>query len=166
VKQYLAISPYNKEHYFVAFRDRTIKYNFTGAPPEWMQQMQEVFYQWQAESVQRTQPLPQAFTPPHMAPYAQQPQQWNPPPVQLPAPHNGYSSPQMLPNSPMSGYSNTSPPPLSPNPPAVFAHYATAPQFAAVEMMGSVPEGPPVTGMLAVPMSKSTPSIHTSSDVR
>jgi hypothetical protein len=57
VYQYLAISPYNKEHYFVAFRDRSIQYNFTGAPPEWMRLMREVFDAWTAERTQPQQPL-------------------------------------------------------------------------------------------------------------
>ncbi|KAF2691570.1 hypothetical protein K458DRAFT_411301 [Lentithecium fluviatile CBS 122367] len=142
---YLAISPYNKHHYFVAFRDRTIKYNFTGAPPEWMQQMQEVFNQWQAEIAQQIQPRPQTFVPPNVASYAPHPQPWNPYPAQQqqPPPPTGYSSPQLLPNSPMSNYSSPSTPSMSPIPPAVFAHHAPAPQFAPVEMMGSMPQGPP-----------------------
>jgi hypothetical protein len=71
-RQYLAISPYNPEHYFVAFRDRTVKYNFAGAP-EWIPQLQEVFREWQNEIAQRQ--------------YQQFPQpQWNPQ-------TNGYLSP-------------------------------------------------------------------------
>jgi hypothetical protein len=50
-RQYLAISPYNPEHYFVAFRDRTVKYNFAGAP-EWIPQIEEVFREWQNEIAQ------------------------------------------------------------------------------------------------------------------
>ncbi|KAF2709803.1 hypothetical protein K504DRAFT_467744 [Pleomassaria siparia CBS 279.74] len=49
---YLAISPYNDQQYFVAFRDRTVKYNFTGAP-EWLPQMQDVFSEWQTEIQQK-----------------------------------------------------------------------------------------------------------------
>jgi hypothetical protein len=52
LRQYLAISPYNNQQYFVAFLDRTIKYNFTGAP-EWIPQMQEVLREWQSEIAQR-----------------------------------------------------------------------------------------------------------------
>ncbi|KAF2997383.1 hypothetical protein E8E13_004722 [Curvularia kusanoi] len=40
---YVAISPYNEQHYFVAFRDQSVKYNFIGAPPEWMTLMTEAF---------------------------------------------------------------------------------------------------------------------------
>ncbi|OAL05889.1 hypothetical protein IQ06DRAFT_210842 [Phaeosphaeriaceae sp. SRC1lsM3a] len=53
---YVAISPYHKEHYFVANRDRSIKYNFKGAPKEWMALMTEVFKAWAAEPMQK-QPL-------------------------------------------------------------------------------------------------------------
>jgi hypothetical protein len=45
----VALSPYNKEHYFIAFSDRSIKYNFKGAPAEWMRLMTEVFDVWAAE---------------------------------------------------------------------------------------------------------------------
>jgi len=156
-EQYLAISPYNKEHYFVAFRDRTIKYNFVGAPPEWMQQMQEVFSQWQAE-------IAQQLAPPGVTPYSPQPQpqQWHMVPAQ-PPPQSGYMSPQLLPNSPMSTYSGNSPHAMSPNlspamspnaPPAIFAHQTPITQFAPVEMMGSLPQGPLMGGMLASPASQ------------
>jgi hypothetical protein len=150
-EQYLAISPYNKEHYFVAFRDRTIKYNFIGAPAEWMQQMQEVFAQWQAEIAQQQLGV-SPFTPPIQ-------QQWATVPAQ--PPHTGYMSPHLLPNSPMSTYSNASPL-ASPNmqPAAVFKHQAGTPQVAPVEMMGSLPiemmgslpQGQPNGSMLAAPM--------------
>jgi hypothetical protein len=120
-----------------------------------MQQMQEVFYQWQAELAQQTYAVPQSFAP---VPYAPQPQQWSP--SQPPPPHSGYASPQLLPNSPMSGYTNT-PPPMSPQPQAVFAHYAPAPEIAAVEMMGSVPEGPPAVRMLEAPAAQ--PSVQKTS---
>ncbi|KAF2643403.1 hypothetical protein P280DRAFT_547554 [Massarina eburnea CBS 473.64] len=153
---YLALSPYNKEHYFVAFRDRTIKYNFTGAPPEWMQQMQEVFSMWQSELAQI-----QAYPHPPQ-PYAQLPnisynyplQQWNAdvaPPHQSPQP--GYMSPQ-TPNTPMSAYSysNMTSPPISPNPPSIYASHALQ-QTQAVEMMGDMPVQPPGS-MLAAPLAQ------------
>ncbi|KAF1913898.1 hypothetical protein BDU57DRAFT_558835 [Ampelomyces quisqualis] len=54
---YVAISPYRKEQYFVAFRDRSIKYNFKGAPKEWMSLMTQVFESWATEPLQK-QPLP------------------------------------------------------------------------------------------------------------
>ena len=130
----------------MAFRDRTIKYNFVGAPPEWMQAMQEVFSQWQAEIARQYAPPP-GVTPGYSP--QPQPQQWNSPPIpQQP----GYMSPQMLPNSPMSSHSSMSPPMASPNlQPAVFAHHASAPQFAPVEMMGDLPPGAPTGGMLVSP---------------
>ncbi|KAF1951776.1 hypothetical protein CC80DRAFT_495916 [Byssothecium circinans] len=150
---YLALSPYNQQRYFVAFRDRTIKYNFTGAPPEWMQQMQEVFSMWQAEITQR-QAHPHALP---RQPYAQPPsntilynapQQWNPNLVAPAHPSQpGYMSPQ-TPNTPLSTFSNMASPPMSPNPPSLYAHYAPQqPQPQAVEMMGDVPAG----ALLAAP---------------
>lgn len=143
----------------MAFRDRTIKYNFVGAPPEWMQQMHEVFAQWQAEIAQQAQMRRQSFAPPPpppgVAPYAPQPQQWN---VAQPPPQ-GYASPQLLPNSPVSNYSSSSPPPMplhgppsmALHQPGLYAYQPPAQQFAPVEMMGSLPSGPPARGMLAAP---------------
>ncbi|KAJ4984296.1 hypothetical protein SVAN01_10201 [Stagonosporopsis vannaccii] len=52
---YIAISPYNKHHYFVAFNNQSIKYDFTGAPPEWMKLMTEVFESWVAERMHKPQ---------------------------------------------------------------------------------------------------------------
>jgi len=63
--EYVAISPYHKEHYFIAFRDKSIKYNFKGAPKEWMELMTEVFNAWAAERIEK-QSLQMA------QPYAQQ----------------------------------------------------------------------------------------------
>jgi hypothetical protein len=65
----VAISPYNKEHYFIAFRDRSIKYSFKGAPTEWMRLMTEVFDVWAAERLRMQQ---FALSPPlqlHAYPY-------------------------------------------------------------------------------------------------
>ena len=66
--QYVAISPYNKHHYFVAFQNRSIRYDFTGAPAEWMRLMTEVFDAWAAERLQKPQ---QQFLPPNTTPYPQ-----------------------------------------------------------------------------------------------
>ncbi|KAF2738423.1 hypothetical protein EJ04DRAFT_428937 [Polyplosphaeria fusca] len=102
---FLAISPYNKEHYFVAFKDRTVKYNFIGAA-EWMPQMQEVFSEWQAEIMARQG---------YQQPWGQQPmnpQQWNAYP---PTPNTlGQPSPGLIPVSPQSPYANPLTPPYSP----------------------------------------------------
>ncbi|KAF2258382.1 hypothetical protein CC78DRAFT_587228 [Lojkania enalia] len=99
----LAISPYNKEQYFVAFKDRTVKYNFIGAP-EWMPQMQEVFNEWQAEIMQRQayRQSQQYFAP--MPPS----QQWSNYP-----PTPGYPSPP-VPATPLPPYSSPITPPYSP----------------------------------------------------
>jgi hypothetical protein len=62
-QQYVAISPYCKEHYFIAFRDRSIKYNFKGAPKEWMTLMTDVFNSWAGEPLEK-QPLPPGVSQP------------------------------------------------------------------------------------------------------
>jgi hypothetical protein len=112
---YLAISPYNAEHYFVAFKDRTVKYNFAGAP-EWMPLMHEVFREWQVEILQRQNMPPLPPMPYQNQFYPQQPNlnQYNPtgqpayiaahyasspPPVPV-QPYMGYNSPPLLPASP------------------------------------------------------------------
>jgi len=73
---YVAISPYNKEQYFIAFTDRTVKYNFVGAP-EWIPQIQGVFNEWQAELAQQRQALqrPYSAVPPHLSQYLPNPNQ-------------------------------------------------------------------------------------------
>jgi len=131
--QYLALSPYNKDHYFVAFRNRTVQYNFTGAPPEWMMQMHQVFAQWQTEIAQ-VQGFPQQLHPSNDA---------------LP-PHQGALSPQLLPNSPASYPSSLASPPFSPHSPQVYASYV--PQPMAVEMPGTIPVATvPAGGLLQLP---------------
>ncbi|KAF2868048.1 hypothetical protein BDV95DRAFT_168786 [Massariosphaeria phaeospora] len=153
---YLAISPYNKQHYFVAFRDRTVKYNFTGCP-EWMPLMQEVFAQWHSEIAQlQTYPQPPYASPapPSPLPLAQQPH-WNANayPAQPISPAGQLSpqslspqtlSPQLSSSRPLSTYSNypLTPPLPSPNP----YPYAVLPQpyNGAVEVPGSNMLAPPV----------------------
>ncbi|KAF2192479.1 hypothetical protein K469DRAFT_800457 [Zopfia rhizophila CBS 207.26] len=107
---YLAISPYNKHHYFVAFKDRTVKYNLS---PEWIPQMQEVFREWQAEILQK-QGYQQPYRHSIAGPSPPQ-QQWNP--NYPPTPGTpGYSPPSIpeMPGSPLSPYSNPVTPPFSP----------------------------------------------------
>jgi hypothetical protein len=128
--QYLAISPYNKDHYFVAFRNRTIQYNFTGAPPEWMAQMNDVFSQWQAEIAQAQGVTAQQ---PGL-PYGAQQQG-----LASPTPPGMLSPPS--PMSPLSQYSNMASPSLSPQIPQVYAHYAPVTEPIAIEMPGSLPAG-------------------------
>lgn len=93
----------------MAFKDRTVKYNFIGAP-EWMPQMQEVFAEWQNEIMQR-----QAYqyqqsqhvsgpTPPPPPQW-----KWNQYPQ---TPSSGYSSP-MTPSTPLPAYSTPVTSPLS-----------------------------------------------------
>lgn len=110
--KYVAISPYNNLHYFIAFRDQSIKYDFSGAPAEWMKLMTEVFDIWQAERLQKPQ---QQYFPPNPFPHPLyqpvQPQQQaayyynnyvaeiSPPPV-----HVLPMSPPLTPSTPLTGY--------------------------------------------------------------
>ncbi|KAF1830408.1 hypothetical protein BDW02DRAFT_101807 [Decorospora gaudefroyi] len=95
---YVAISPYNKEHYFIAFRDRSIKYNFKGAPAEWMRLMTEVFDIWAAARLQMQQsPPPQLHPQPYLS-------------VQEPQPYLQQQSPNLKKASPLLVASPTSPP--------------------------------------------------------
>ncbi|KAF2632833.1 hypothetical protein BU25DRAFT_427670 [Macroventuria anomochaeta] len=112
---YVAISPYNKHHYFVAFRDQSLKYDFTGAPTEWMKLMKEVFDAWAAERLQKPQ---QQFIPPNALPYPHRQLHQPPQPQQQaayyynnfvaelpPAPaHAPLMSPPLTPNTPSTGY--------------------------------------------------------------
>ncbi|KAF2502948.1 hypothetical protein BU16DRAFT_24779 [Lophium mytilinum] len=71
---YLALSPYSKDQYFVAFKDRTVKYSLS---PEWMPQMQEVFLEWQTE-IMRASGMTPYHQPPQNYPPGQYPPQQNP----------------------------------------------------------------------------------------
>ena len=165
VDKYLAISPYNKEHYFVAFRDRSIQYNFTGAPSEWMRLMKEVFDAWTAERTQPQQPL----TPPSTAPYAQmQPYQQQPAsycysnstagspyspatPLAPPTP--------VTPNTPLSGHAGPNLPNSQRN--SMYAHKQSPayvqPPIAAIELPVELP-GDTLLAPPAPPSVKSVPS--------
>jgi hypothetical protein len=133
----VAISPYNKEHYFVSFQDRTVKYNFNGVP-EWIPQIQEVFNEWQAEIMQRqgfpqqpvqqqwNQYLPRPNQPTYVAAhYANAPNQ-PPPPAQFSSysPYGGGPPPAQLPAGPqqfaveLPGDTLLAPPPQQPVAPA------------------------------------------------
>ncbi|PVI00201.1 hypothetical protein DM02DRAFT_614544 [Periconia macrospinosa] len=135
---YLALSPYNKQHYFVAFRDRTIQYNFKGAPREWMQQMQEVFSTWQSELAQSQAYLTQPGAPaPNQSLHVpHSPHQWN-----RNIPHSpsvaSYMTPP-TPRTPVSINSNLASPLASPYQAAVNAHHEPL-RAPVVEMLGDVP---------------------------
>lgn len=163
IRQYLSLSPYNKDHYFVAFRNRTIQYNFTGAPPEWMAQMNDVFAQWQAEIAQSQGPpafpsnMPYPVQQPHLAP---------PPPSSSPIPPHGMLSPPS-PLTPLSQHSNATSPSMSPQVqvPQLYAHYAPVPEPTAIEMPGSLPAGavlepPPVAAPGQRPASVNVVRVH------
>ncbi|EOA81637.1 uncharacterized protein SETTUDRAFT_35466 [Exserohilum turcica Et28A] len=74
---YLAISPYHKDHFFVAFHDGSVKYNFQGGPPQWTSLMNEVFALWDAQRAQQQVNILPSFQPPvpqYTHAHAQKPQ--------------------------------------------------------------------------------------------
>ncbi|KAL5119535.1 hypothetical protein ACEQ8H_002600 [Pleosporales sp. CAS-2024a] len=103
---YAAISPYHKEHYFIGFRDRSIKYNFKGAPKEWMNLMTEVFQSWASEPIATGMPQqPQQFSqlnsqpPPryHAEQQYTQGQAWSQPQQYFQQAHHPYQHVQLQP---------------------------------------------------------------------
>ncbi|KAH7402542.1 hypothetical protein BKA66DRAFT_449010 [Pyrenochaeta sp. MPI-SDFR-AT-0127] len=159
---YVALSPYNKEHYFIAFRDKSIKYNFTGAPSEWMKLMTEVFDAWAAERMQKQpqsyfQQTPTPYPPPQAYPQVQpyppaQPYSPAQPYAQMqpyaqarpqslyqtgpsPPPAANPMSPPLTPNTPLPLY--TSPVPQNAEPVTVYGY--RAPQGGAIEMPAELP---------------------------
>ncbi|KAF2751889.1 hypothetical protein M011DRAFT_393482 [Sporormia fimetaria CBS 119925] len=140
---YLAISPYHKEQYFIAFVDRTVKYNFTGCP-EWIPQIEEVFREWQAE-ILKNQRVSMALPPPSIA---EMPAQWN----------------QYLPNPGQPAYVAAhyagSPPPSSLAFPPYSPDAATSPPQFAVELPAAVPNGllAPASGTRPESIAPSTAS--------
>ncbi|KAF1934194.1 uncharacterized protein M421DRAFT_415243 [Didymella exigua CBS 183.55] len=166
---YVAISQYNKHHYFVAFRDQSIKYDFTGAPPEWMKLMTEVFDAWRAERLQKPQQQyfpPAGNTYPHVQPrQPPQPQQQaayycNNTVVSellsVPA-HILPVSPPLTPNMPLTGYPSPALSQAVPNNP--FA--CRPPPQGAIEM----PVELPGSATLAAPASASARTISTEVNV-
>lgn len=139
--QYVAISPYNKEHYFIAYKDRTVKYNFAGCP-EWIPQIQEVFNEWQAEILQRQGIQP----PPSIPPVPAIPPQWN-----------QYLPTAGQPTYVAAHYANAVPPPPQHSP--YNPHAVPPPQQFAVELPGTMLEPP------RPPMSARPASIMTSASV-
>ncbi|KAF2467247.1 uncharacterized protein BDR25DRAFT_317004 [Lindgomyces ingoldianus] len=153
---YLAVSPYNADQYFVAFKDRTVKYNLS---PEWMPQMQEVFREWQVEIMQKQMEMMQkaGFRQPQQPQQPQQPYrhsiagqyppqptqpQWNPNPYPTsPAsPTPSYLNPS-TPNTPLPAYSNPVTPGFS-----LYSPYGDQPPDKTPEVMNGAmfaPQGPP-----------------------
>ncbi|KAF3040323.1 hypothetical protein E8E12_008384 [Didymella heteroderae] len=121
---YVAISPYNKNHYFVAFRDQSIKYDFTGAPPEWMKLMTEVFDAWRAERLKK--PRQQYFPPPGVA--CPQAQPYQPPQPQQQAAYYYNNAIAEIPSVPAHAFPMS--PPLTPSTPST-GYPSPAPQQAA-----------------------------------
>lgn len=114
--QYVAISPYNKHHYFIAFQDRSIKYDFTGAPEEWMKLMTEVFDAWAAERLQKPQQL---FLPPSPIPYPQAPLHQHLQPQQQAAYYYNNNNNFIAELPPVSTQTVPMSPPLTPNTPSM-----------------------------------------------
>lgn len=181
MEQYVAISPYHKEHYFVAFRDQSIKYNFKGAPKDWLALMTEVFNSWAAEQHAK-HPVPFAQPYPQPNPYMQQQQQamypqgqpysqvhpqqhpqvqavYNyPSPAQLPAQLAANPSPS--PGLPP-GYTSPVAPNAVPNHP--YGGYTGLPQGGAVEMLAELPGQTLVAGPTPVPVRSMSTDVSSSS---
>ncbi|ORY10628.1 hypothetical protein BCR34DRAFT_344129 [Clohesyomyces aquaticus] len=134
---YLAISPYNDQQYFVAFRDRTVKYNLS---PEWMPQMLEVFREWQVELMQKQ--VVQVVQRQSMVGYPPQPPQpqWNPNPYpQTPtSPTPSYLNPS-TPATPLPAYSSPVQRPFS-----LYSPYGDKSEKSPLVMNGAMfaPQGP------------------------
>jgi hypothetical protein len=168
--QYVAISPYNRQHYFVAFRDQSIKYDFTGAPPEWMKLMTEVFDAWRAERMQKPQQqyfLPPVIAYPQLQPYQPpQPQQqaayyYNNAVTELPS-APAYCvpmSPPLTPNTPSNGYPGPALQQAAPNNPYVYR----PPAQGAVEIPVELPDN--TTLATSTPMPARTISTEVSSSL-
>ncbi|KAF9699004.1 hypothetical protein EKO04_003232 [Ascochyta lentis] len=127
---YVAVSPYNEHHYFIAFRYQSIRYDFTGAPAEWMQLMTEIFEAWAIERQQKPQ---HQFIPSNIVQYPLhqllQPQQ------QAACHYKNYAtelpsvpaqifpmSPPLTPNTPPMGYPSPALPTAAPNNPVARKH--------------------------------------------
>ena len=167
-KQYVAISPYNKEHYFIAFKDRSIKYNFKGAPKEWMVLMTEVFKSWSTEPMPSQPPpltQPNYQAPPRYYPEQQYPQgqAWQQPQPyhqQVQAAYN-HNSPAQY-SAHLAGYHNgsgmPSPAPSYHSPVAQHAMPSPAPSYHSPvpqHMMPNLPQwsAPPQPPPVELPAS-------------
>ncbi|KAF2007429.1 hypothetical protein P154DRAFT_119142 [Amniculicola lignicola CBS 123094] len=179
---YLAISPFNPDHYFVAFKDRSIKYNFIGAE-EWLPQMRAAFDEWQQDIMLRQR---QSMMPPpqYQGQMINAPgQQWNqfPPspatpnyiPQQMQGPPNpGYNAPMSPPFTPATPYGapmqpiqpmqpmQPMQPPMQPmqpvRPMAQQLHAYPMMASAPVEMMGDIPVVAAPPPVAPLPRSTST----------
>jgi hypothetical protein len=167
----VAISPYHKEHYFVAFVDRSIKYNFKGAPKEWMALMTDVFEAWAAEGLQK-QPLPptELYVQPNayaqQYPYAQQqlyPQELYQP-VEAMYKHSPSQAPVQLDGNPIA-YGVPSPVPshTSPIPQTAMPYKYESSQGGAVEMPAELPGGALLAAPVSVPVQNVTAEVSSSS---
>ncbi|KAH3972476.1 hypothetical protein HBH70_001910 [Parastagonospora nodorum] len=165
---YVALSPYNKEHYFIAFKDRSIKYNFKGAPKEWMILMTEVFKSWATEPMPSQPPplaQPNYQAPPRYYPEQQYPQgqAWQQPqsyhqqvqvaynqnsPAQYPAHLAGYHNVSGMP-SPAPSYHSPVPQHAMPSPAP--SYHSPVPQH----MIPNSPQwsGPPQPPPVELPAS-------------
>jgi hypothetical protein len=142
---YVAISPYSDQHYFVAFRDQSVKYNFTGAPPEWMNLMTEAFDSMTTARLQMSQ---QQHLSSNGNTYPRVPLHPSPQPQQVAANYHNNNNlaefpPSLnygLPSPPLStGYSDSK----YPQPAPATAYPYRPPQQNAVEMPVELPDHTP-----------------------
>ena len=139
----LAISPFHADHYFVVFRDASVRYSLS---PVWMPQMRAVFAEWQADALHELPPQP---TSPREL-YHQQHHQWPPHKARPPPPLHPHASPHPWPapypsppSQPIFEAPDTSVPAPPPPPPQ-----PASPLFAAMTPYGPAPqplEAPPAS---------------------
>ena len=147
-QQYVAISPYSDQHYFVAFRDQSVKYNFTGAPPEWMNLMTEAF---DSMTTARLQMSLQQHLPSKGNTYRPVPLHPSPQPQQVAAYyHNNNNNNNLAEFPPSLNYGLPSPPLSTGYPDSKYSQPAPAtaypyrpPQPNAVEMPVELPDHTP-----------------------
>lgn len=146
--KYVAISPYHQEHFFVAFHDGSIKYNFQGAPPQWATLMNEVFAIWNAQRVGQqhatTLPSPQTRVPQYAQGQPQRPHTQ----VHLQPQSNGVLG---VPPSPMAIHLPPPPPPPPPAPNTPMNQYIQPVQQSAVQNV-SYPYKTPENGISMIPV--------------
>ncbi|KAF2022226.1 hypothetical protein BU24DRAFT_417859 [Aaosphaeria arxii CBS 175.79] len=148
----LALSPYNPQHFFLALKDGTVRYNFAGIP-EWTAPIQEIMNQWQAELFQRQQRMQQLPLSPPLSPplgNAQGQMQWNP--------QNGMPAP--APGAQVyvaAHYANAHPP--APGMPQynAYANAPLSPPPMAIELPGSTLLEPPQATAPAFPPQQGAP---------
>ncbi|USP82424.1 hypothetical protein yc1106_09698 [Curvularia clavata] len=141
---YVAISPYHQEHFFVAFHDGSVKYNFQGGPPQWTTLMNEVFSIWNAQRLGQQHVINSPSAQAQVAPYAHVHPQRLHTPVHLQPQSNGVFG---VPPSPIAIHQP--PPPPAPNTP--MNQYIQPAQQGAVQNV-SFPYKAPEHGISMIPV--------------